>query len=88
MRSVLVTITIPEPMLRKIDQSARAELQSRSNFIRMCVVEHYGLKSQWELERDAPDPRKPRGRELWDAYDFQEEYEEAMRILEEEAEED
>jgi hypothetical protein len=82
MRSTVVSIAIPEVMLRKIDEAARADFQTRSNFIRMCVVKHFGAKSQWELEHDTPPPRRPTGKELWEESEFKQEYDEMMKYLE------
>lgn len=46
MDSKVISISVPLAMLRKIDEGAAASYQTRSNFIRMCVVEKFNARSQ------------------------------------------
>ncbi len=81
MDSRRVTISMPVNMLRRIDEAAAISYQTRSNFIRMAIVEKFGAKSQYDLVVDyEPDMRTDK--QTAKMYDFQEEYEEAMADLE------
>ncbi len=56
MDSKIISISVPLNMLRKIDQAAAEAYQTRSNFIRMAIVEKFGARSQYNLSIDnTPD---------------------------------
>jgi metal-responsive CopG/Arc/MetJ family transcriptional regulator len=51
MDSKIISISVPVAMLSQIDEAAAVSYQTRSNFIRMAIVEKFGAKSQYELRR-------------------------------------
>lgn len=77
MDSKRITISVPAAMLRRIDEAAAISYQTRSNFIRLAIVEKFGAKSQIELSaRKAPDMRSDK--QLSNMYDFPEEYDDYL----------
>jgi hypothetical protein len=64
-------------MLRRVDEAAAISYQTRSNFIRMAIVEKFGAKGQFDLSvEQAPDMHTDR--QIAQMYDFDEEYRESL----------
>ena len=81
MDSKVITISLPAEMLSKIDEAAAAEYQTRSNFIRMAIVQKFGAMSQFELSaRKAVDMRTDK--QVANMYDFDEEYDQHITDIE------
>jgi metal-responsive CopG/Arc/MetJ family transcriptional regulator len=77
MDSKRITISVPAAMLRRIDEAAAISYQTRSNFIRLAIVEKFGAKSQLELRTErAPHMRSDK--QLSNMYDFPEEYDDYL----------
>ena len=77
MDSKKITISMPAAMLRRVDEAAAVSYQTRSNFIRMAIVEKFGAKSQLEFSaRTAPDMRSDK--QTANLYDFPEQYSDYM----------
>lgn len=77
MSTKVITISMPEEMLRKVDEAAALSYQSRSNFIRMAIVKQFGARDQSDLSR-VSEPMLHTDKQLLALYDFDEEYEDAM----------
>lgn len=77
MGSKVITFSLPQAMLRKIDEIASIDYQTRSSFIRWAIVKYIEKIEEEELEK-----RKQFGmhsdRQLVNIYDFEEEYEETI----------
>jgi metal-responsive CopG/Arc/MetJ family transcriptional regulator len=83
MDSKVVSISLPLTMLQKVDEAAAISYQTRSNFIRMAIVEKFGAKNQLEFAaRTAPDMHTDK--QALKMYDFEEEYEDYMKLWNEE----
>jgi hypothetical protein len=81
MDSKVISISVPVNMLRRIDEAAAATYQTRSNFIRMAIVQRFGAKSQFEFSaRFGPDMRTDK--QLANMYDYPDEYDEYLSELE------
>lgn len=66
-----------------MDEAAAASYQTRSNFIRMALVEHFGAESQYELTaRSAPHMQNDK--KLFNMYDFKQQYEDYKNEVESE----
>lgn len=79
MDSKRITISMPAAMLRRVDEAAAISYQTRSNFIRMAIVEKFGAKSQLEFNAQrAPDMRSDK--QLSNMYDFPEEYDDYVSV--------
>jgi metal-responsive CopG/Arc/MetJ family transcriptional regulator len=78
MDSKVISISLPPAMLRKVDEAAAVSYQTRSNFIRMAIVEKFGAKNQLEFAaRNGPEMHT--ARQVLKMYDFEDEYEETIK---------
>lgn len=81
MDSKVISICMPAAMLRKVDEAAAAEYQTRSNFIRMCIVHKFGAHSQhdtYAFPSKAPDFHTDK--QLSKMYDFPEQYDDLFDV--------
>ncbi|MBI3261418.1 ribbon-helix-helix protein, CopG family [Candidatus Berkelbacteria bacterium] len=51
MSTKIINISLPKPILEKIDQAARRESRSRSEFIREVFRRQFTLEENWETLR-------------------------------------
>lgn len=87
MDSKVITISIPSAMLRIVDEAAAASYQTRSNFIRMAVVEKFGAQSQYELCLGRI-PEMHTDKQIGKMYDFPEQYDQFLAEMEADKTED
>ena len=84
LESKVISISVPVMMLKRIDEAAARSYQSRSNFIRMAIVEKFGANSQYELSRPIwAEPDMRTDKQNLKLYDYEEELEEYLKEIEE-----
>lgn len=87
MDSKVITVSMPAAMLRIVDEAAAASYQTRSNFIRMAIVEKFGARSQYDLCLGRiPDLYSDK--QLSKMYDFPEQYDQLLAEVEADKAED
>lgn len=79
MDSKVISISVPINMLKRIDEAAAIAYQTRSNFIRMAIVDKFGAKSQYHLSHDLyTEPDMRTDKQNLGVYDYQDEYEQYL----------